>query len=244
MRPYFTNWIFKKAGGWLKSLIFLSSRREENSSGPPGDPLHKASGCCTGTHMRHTTECFLLPRTPRLRVKCVRQRTPLPYVSVRLATWQPFNQVPAPGMVLEIRTGKGCYHGNWEGVRPTNKPKNCSLSSEPRFHSPAEWKKTSLLLYFFVFLLLIGPQPPQTPTAATTTPGYPRRASRSALRHAEECKPLTIKDNSGGLWVIMCHRCVIRLAGFCNQPPHFPKQKVNSRASTLSLARHSGGREQ
>lgn len=113
----------------------------------------------------------------------------------------------------------------------------------PAFTPPPSGKKTTLLLCFSAaayWSLQTPPLPPPPlhPTTTTTT----RRASWSTLRHVEECKPLTIKDNSGGLWVIMCHRCVIRLAGFCNQPPHFPKQKVNIRARTPSLARHSGGR--
>lgn len=146
----------------------------------------------------------------------------------------------ARGSAVTMVTEKVC--GPPTSQRIAASPQN------PASTPPPSGKKQVCCFVFFVFLLLIGlytpPPPPQPPTAATATTDSPRRAVRSALCHAEECKPLTIKDNSGGLWVIMCHRCVIRLAGFCNQPPHFPKQKVNSHASTLSLARHSGGRVQ
>lgn len=178
--------------------------------------------------MPRTAERLPLPGNRRLRVERVRYCT-----SARVSQPDNHSIKRRPlGWRSKSATGKGCYHGNREGVRTTSKPEN---SAAPRSASSTPPPRGEKQVCFFVFLTLIGPRAPPTSTADS-----PRRASRSARRCAEECKPLTIKDNSGGLWVIMCHRCVIRLAGFCNQPPHFPKQKANSHASALSLARHSG----
>lgn len=130
-------------------------------------------------------------------------------------------------MELESARGRAVTMVTEKVCGPPTSQRNAASPRNPR--SLAEWKKTtSFCCFVFLFFSCL--------LVCLSSPTPPRRPSRSALRHAEECKPLSIKDNSEGLWVIMCHRCVIRLAGFCNQPPHFPKQKVNSDAESRNHA--------